>query len=37
MSDVWESRFSATELNPEANDDNDHFSNLQEAILGTDP
>lgn len=37
LSDVWESRYSAIGLNPEDDEDDDHFSNLQEAILGTDP
>ena len=37
LCDVWESRYSATDLNPEDDEDSDGFSNMQEAISGTNP
>ncbi len=38
MSDVWEWTYNAYGINPNAADsDNDGFSNLQEAIAGTNP
>ena len=37
MSDVWEWVYSATNLNPNADSDGDGFSNLQEAVAGTNP
>ena len=37
ISDVWEYTFGAVGLNPNADDDGDGVSNLQESIAGTDP
>ncbi|YCM44127.1 DUF1800 family protein [Verrucomicrobiaceae bacterium 227] len=37
MSDLWESQFGATDLNPALDADSDGLSNLDEAGLGTDP
>jgi hypothetical protein len=37
MSDVWEELFNASSLSPSADTDGDGFSNLQEALAGTDP
>jgi len=37
MSDVWEQLFGAGSLNPNIDTDGDGFSNLQEALAGTDP
>lgn len=37
MSDLWESRFSASGLIPSADNDGDGFTNQQEAGLGSDP
>ncbi len=36
-SDVWEMIYNAQNLNPFADDDGDGFTNLQEALAGTDP
>ncbi len=37
MSDVWEWTYNATGLDPSADADGDGFSNLQEALAGTNP
>ena len=37
MSDVWEWVYSAYGINPNSDSDGDGFSNLQEAIAGTNP
>jgi uncharacterized protein (DUF1800 family) len=37
QSDIWESLFGAIGLNPSVDTDGDGFSNLQEAIAGTNP
>lgn len=37
MSDVWEWMYDAYGVNPAADPDGDHFSNLQEALAGTNP
>lgn len=37
LSDVWEQRFNASDLELNADDDSDGFSNLEECIAGTDP
>ena len=37
MSDIWEWIYKAYGVNPAADPDGDSFSNLQEAIAGTDP
>ena len=37
LSDVWEERFSATGLDPNADEDNDLRTNREESIAGTDP
>ena len=37
MSDIWEWVYNAYGVNPNADPDGDGFSNLQEAIAGTNP
>src|SRR2546421_6674848 len=37
QSDIWESMFGAIALNPSLDADGDGFTNLQEAIAGTNP
>ena len=37
MSDVWEAVYNANGINPNADPDGDGFSNLQEAVAGTNP
>lgn len=37
MSDIWEYLFGATGLDPQADADNDGYTNLQESLAGTDP
>jgi len=37
ISDVWEWVYGANNVNPNADPDGDGFSNLQEAIAGTNP
>ena len=37
MSDVWEWKYGAYGINPNLDSDGDGFSNLQEAIAGTNP
>ena len=37
ISDIWEWIYSATGINPNADSDGDGFSNLQEAVAGTNP
>ena len=37
MSDIWEWIYNANGLSPGADTDGDGFSNLQEAIAGTNP
>ena len=37
MSDVWEQLYGASGLSPSGDADGDGFSNLQEALAGTDP
>ena len=37
LSDVWETVFRATGLDPNADTDGDGFTNAQEAAAGTDP
>ena len=37
MSDVWEQLYGASNLSPSGDTDGDGFSNLQEALAGTDP
>jgi len=37
MSDVWEWKYNAVGISPGADPDGDNFSNLQEALAGTDP
>ena len=35
--DAWETRFHASRLNPNGDEDGDGHTNLEEALLGTDP
>jgi hypothetical protein len=37
MSDVWEQMYGGSGLSPSADSDGDGYSNLQEALAGTDP
>ena len=37
ISDVWERTYNANGVNPNSDPDGDGFSNLQEAIAGTNP
>jgi hypothetical protein len=37
MSDIWEWIYNANGINPNADSDGDDFSNLQEALAGTNP